>query len=155
MIRWVLVGVIGLCVLGCAGRTELLPNPDMSLRKTPAEFAADAAKRHPYPGDAQRGGNARARVEVGYVLDRLDLVNLSDSVWTDVEVWVNGQYVVFLPRIEPRVLKQIPFRALYNDRGQHFPISNGEWLNRKPVMVEKVELHRDGKLYDVTISKIE
>lgn len=155
MIRWLLIGMMGLGVMGCAGRTELLPNKDMSLRKTPAEFAADAAKRHPYPANAEHGGTARARVQVGYVLDRLELVNLSDSTWTDVEVWVNGQYVVFLPQIEPRVLKQIPFRALYNDQGHHFPLSSGDWLNRKPVMVEKVELHRDGKLYDVPISKIE
>jgi hypothetical protein len=147
--------IVGAMLVGCAGRTELFSNSDKALQKTPAEFAADAAKRHPYPADAPRGGRAVARAEIGYVLDRLDLVNISDTPWTDVELWVNSQYVVFLPQIESRLLKKIPFRALYNDQGQYFPISNGKFLNRQPILIDKVELFRDGKLYDVPISKME
>lgn len=153
--RFVSMLILGAMLVGCAGRTELLPNKDPALRKTPAEFAADAAKRHPYPANAARGGTAMARAEAGYVVDELSIVNTSDTPWTEVEVWVNGQYVVFLPQIESRLLKKLQFRALYNDQGQHFPVSNGEFFNRKPVLVEKVEIFRDGKLYDVPVSKIE
>ncbi|HEX8342091.1 MAG TPA: hypothetical protein VF624_14390, partial [Tepidisphaeraceae bacterium] len=60
---------------GCAGRAELIPNSDPALRKTAAEFAADAAKRHPYKADAPSGGQAKATAEIGYVLDRIDLLN--------------------------------------------------------------------------------
>jgi hypothetical protein len=147
--------MVGAMLVGCAGRTELLPNKDPALRKTPAEFAADAAKRHPYPATAPRGGTAMGRAEAGYVVDELSIVNTSDAPWTDVEVWVNGEYVVFLPQIESRLLKKVPFRTLYNSQGQYFPTSNGEFFNRKPILVQKVELFRDGKLYDVPVSKIE
>src|SRR4029453_17768074 len=74
---------------GCAGRPSLIPNSDKSLRKSSAQLAADAAKRHPYKSDAPRGGEAVARATVGYMLDQVDVVNLSNDDWTDVEVWVN------------------------------------------------------------------
>jgi hypothetical protein len=130
---------------GCAGRAELLPNPDPTLRKTAAQFAADAAIRHPYKSDAPRGGEAMARAQVGYSLNRVELVNLSDTEWNDVEVWVNQSYVVFLTRMEPGRLKRLPFQMLYNERGQHFP------LNNRKVLVERVELYRDGRMYNVPL----
>ena len=130
---------------GCAGRPELIPNPDPSLRKTAAQLAADAAQRHPYKSDADRGGDAMARAQVGYSLNRIELVNLSDNEWNDVEVWVNQNYVVFLRRMEPGRLKRIPFQALYDNRGNSFP------LNNRKVLVERVELLRDGKIYNVPL----
>ncbi len=140
---------------GCAGRAELIPNKDPALRKTAAEFAADAAKRHPYKADAPRGGQAAARAQAGYFLDRLDVANNSDQAWTDVEIWINGEYVVFLPVLEPKLLKQISFNSFYNADGKSFPIGNGKWLNREPVLVEKVEIYRDGQLYDVPVQSAE
>lgn len=142
-------------VTGCAGRAEVWPNSDPSLRRTAAEFAADAARRHPYKADAPRGGEARARVEIGYVWDRLDVANTSDSAWTDVELWVNGQYVVFLSRMEPKAIKSVPFQALYDEKGQSFPTGNGKMFGREPVVVKKIELFRDGKLYDVKFQNAE
>lgn len=144
--------VTGAMLVGCAGRTEMIPNDNPALRKTPAEFAADAAKRHPYKSDAERGGQAKAHAEVEYVWDRIRIVNTGDAEWTDIEVWVNGQYVVFLPRLSPKKLESAPFQALFNDKGQSFPTSNGKWLNREPIVVKKVEIFRDGKLYDVPLS---
>ncbi len=140
---------------GCAGRTELLPNDNAALQKTPAEFAADAAKRHPYKADAPRGGQAKARAEIGYFLDRIDLINLSDTPWTDTEVWLNGEYVVFMPQVNSKKIEKIPFRAFYNGQGQYFPTSNGSILNRKPILINKVELFRDGMLYDVSTQTAE
>jgi len=131
---------------GCSGRPSILPNPDKSLRKTSAQFAADAAKRHPYKSDAPRGGQLAARAQVGYMLDRLEIVNLSDTDWTDVEVWVNKQYVVHVPRIEAGAKRTtvLPFGMLFDDKGNSFPTNNNK------VRVQSVELYMDGKLYDVT-----
>jgi hypothetical protein len=130
---------------GCAGRPELIPNPDPSLRKTAAQLAADAAMRHPYKADAERAGDAVARAQVGYSLNRIEMVNLSDTEWNDVEVWVNQNYVVFLRRMEPGRLKRIPFQALYDNRGNSFPLTN------RKVLVERVELFRDGQMYSVPL----
>src|SRR5688572_22780473 len=145
-IATVLILGASLAALGCAGgRPSLVPNPDKNLRKASAQFAADAAVRHPYKSDVPRGGEAIARCEVGYSMNRIDLVNLSQEEWQNVEVWVNQKYVVFLPRIEPSTLKILNFQMLYDDKGNYFP------LNNRKVMVEKVEVLRDGKMYDVPV----
>ena len=140
---------------GCAGRAELYPNDDPLLRKTSTQFAADAAKRFPYKADAPRGGQALAQAETGYFLDRLYVTNLSDQEWTDVDVWINGMYVVHLPRLESKIVKNLPFQSLYNEEGNSFPTHNGSWYQFQPVMIDKVELYRDGKLYDVPVRTAE
>ncbi len=153
MTRLLTAAIVSLATLtllgGCAGRPSLLPNSDAALQKTAAEFAADAAKRFPYKADAERGGQALARAEVNYVTDIVRLVNLSDTEWTNVEVWLNGSHVVFLPRIEAKIPKVMDLQMFYDDKGQWFPTSNGAWFKREPILVNKIELYRDGKLYDV------
>jgi hypothetical protein len=130
---------------GCAGRPSLIPNPDKNLRRTSSQFAADAAKRHPFKSSAPRGGEAVGRAQVGYTLNQIDLVNLSHDTWSDVEVWVNQNYVVFIPTIPPNQLKTINFQMLFDDQGNSFPTDN------KKVLVNKVEILRDGKMYDVPV----
>jgi hypothetical protein len=129
--------------LGCAGRPTIVPNPDPALRKTAAQFAADAARRHPYKADAPRAGQAQARAQVGYMLNQFDVVNLSQEEWTDVEVWLNQGYVVFVPKMEPGVLKRLPFTMFYDDRGNTFP-TRGR-------LATKLEIYRDGRMYDVPL----
>ena len=131
--------------LGCSGRPALIPNPDKNLRKASAQFAADAAVRHPYKAEIPRGGEAIARSQVGYSMDRLDLVNLSQEEWTDVELWVNEKYVIHLPKVEPNQLKLIQFQMLFDDKGNYFPTDN------KKVLVSKVEVLKDGKMFDVPV----
>jgi hypothetical protein len=131
--------------VGCAGRPALIPNPDPNLRKTSAQFAADAATRHPYKAAAPRGGEAIARAQVGYTLNRIDLVNLSHEEWANVEVWVNQDYVVFLPKVEPNKLKILNFELLFNGQGVSFPRDNSK------VLVNKVEVFKDGKMFDVPV----
>ena len=131
------------CGVGCAGRPSIIPNPDKSLRKTSAEFAADAARRHPYKADAPRGGEAPARTEFDYTADKFNVINLSQDEWDDVEMWVNQNYVVLIPKMEPNAIKKIDFEMLFDDNGKHFPTDN------KKTHVEKVELYRNGKMYDV------
>ena len=139
------VGLIAISslVTGCADKPTLLPPSDKNLRKTNAQFAADAAKRHPYKADAPRGGEAEARAEVDYTTNQVSIVNLSKENWTNVEVWVNKNYVVFLPMMESNKLKSLSFTMLYDDKGNNFPTNNLK------MMVNKVEILRDGKMYDV------
>ena len=143
--NFLVVLAIAAVLVGCAGRPSILPNPDKNLRKSSAHFAADAAKRHPYKSDAPRGGEAIGRAAVGYTLNQLDVVNLSDEQWDDVEIWVNQKYVVHLPKMEPNKLKTLNFQMLFDDKGNYFPINN------RKVLVEKVEMLRDGKMYDIPV----
>jgi hypothetical protein len=131
--------------VGCSGRPSLVPNPDPNLRKASAQFAADAAQRHPYKADVPRGGEAIARSQVGYSLDRIDLVNLGQEPWKDVEVWVNQKYVVHIPKVEPNTLKIINFQMLYDEKGNYFPTDN------KKVLISKVEVLKEGKMFDVPV----
>ena len=136
---------VAVAVAGCSGRPSLVPNPDPNLRKASAQFAADAAIRHPYKSDVPRGGEAIARSQVGYALDRIDLVNLSQEQWNDVEIWVNQKYVVHLPKVEPNTLKIINFQMLYDEKGNYFPTDN------KKVLISKVEVLNEGKMFDVPV----
>src|SRR5437764_13592267 len=112
----VVIGVVLTAwMVGCAGRTELLPNSEPALRKKPAQFAADAAKRFPYKSDAPRGGDAKGRCQVGYSLDKLEIANQSDSDWNDVEIWDNQSYVVHLPVLKAHAdrVTSIPIQAIF------------------------------------------
>jgi hypothetical protein len=135
--------LLGAFAFGCADKPTIFPPSDPNLRRTSAEFAADAAKRHPYKADAPRGGQAVARAQVDYMADEIDVINLSKEDWENVEVWVNQNYVVFLPTMPAGKLEPISFKMLYDDSGKTFPT--------KHVMVDKLELYRGGKMYDCTV----
>jgi hypothetical protein len=139
------LAVAMLPLFGCSGRPELFPNSDELLRKPSTVFAADAAKRFPYKIDAPRAGEAQARAQVGYALDVLEITNLSDEDWANVELWVNQEYVVSLPRMEQHKLKRLPFQMLFDDNGLSFPTDN------KVMRITKLEMFRDGKMYDVKL----
>ena len=130
---------------GCAGRAEIFPNSEKALRKTAAEFAADAAKRFPYKADAPQGGVAVGRAQVGYSVNKLEIENLGDEDWDDVEIWVNKSYVVWLPKLKARPGKvtAIPFQAIYNQDGHNFPTDN------KHTLINLVEVYHDGKMWEV------
>jgi hypothetical protein len=150
--RYSMLILASLIACGCSSLTDkpsMFPNPDKNLRKTNAEFAADAAKRHPYKADAPRGGEAPARAEFDYTSDKFNVINLSSDEWDDVEMWVNQNYVVLIPKMEPNVIKKIDFEMLFDDNGKHFPTDN------KKTHVEKVELYRGGKMYDVRAKPVD
>jgi hypothetical protein len=131
-------------VIGCStdGRPSFLPNPDTNLRKTSAELAADAAKRT-YEADAPRGGQAQARASFELMSHRFDLVNLDDTDWTNVEVWVNQQYVVFVPVMQTEKDKKLNFEMFYDRDGHHFDTQGG----KNPI--KTLEICKDGKIFTV------
>lgn len=145
-IKLIVLGLSASLFLGCAGRPSILPNADKTLRKTSAQFAADAAKRHPYKADAPRGGEIAGRAQVGYMLDWLEVANLSDTDWTDVEIWVNKKYVVAVPLMEKGAQRvtRFPFQMIFDDAGNNFPTDNNK------TRIESVEVYKDGKMFDVT-----
>lgn len=138
---------------GCAGRTSVIPNSDPALRKTKNEFAADAMARQPYHADAPRAGKINGRASFDYADDTLQIVNFSADDWADVEIWVNQQYVVFVPRVAGNTMtaKTIDFTMLYNRLGHPFPSENKD----EDSMVRKVEVYMGGKMYDLTAKPAE
>ena len=134
---------------GCSGRPSLLPNSDPKLRKTSAQFAADAAKRHPFNSSLPDGGEAKGRAQVGYGMDTVQVVNLSDEHWDNIELWINRKFVVFVPRIEARSqrAKTLNFQMFYDDRGHFFPVDNSN-PNR---MVQRLEMVRGGRVYTIPV----
>jgi hypothetical protein len=140
-----LVLLVASAIVGCAGRPSLFPNNDPALRKTSAQFAADAARRQPFKTDLPSGGKAPARAEVDYMLNQIEVANLSQQDWQDVELWVNRKYVVFLPKMEPQKLKNLPFAMIYDAGGNSIPASH---LKEK---VTKLEAVMNGKLYDIPV----
>lgn len=142
---WVLVVLCGglLAWAGCEGRPALIPVSDPDLKRTSAQFAADAAKRT-YPASAPHGGDAEAMADVDHGFrNRIQVENLSSDTWNGVELWVNEKYVVYLPQWPSKTLKKINFSMLYDRDGQSFPTSN------KTVRVDKLEMLMNGKLYNV------
>jgi hypothetical protein len=135
-----------ICSVGCAGRVSLLPNSDPTLRQTPAQFAAQAAKRT-YPVDLPDGGVAEGRAQVAYEGNYIQILNLTHEDWTDVEVWVNRKYVVHVPRIEAghKRVKSLTFMMLYDDQGNPFPSDN------RKRMIDSLEIVRDGHRYSVPL----
>ena len=130
---------------GCAGRPSLIPNSDPNLRRTSAQFAADAARRHPYKGEAPRGGEALGRAEYNLVLGTVQVLNYSDEDWDNVEIWVNRKYCCFLPKIEKgkQRVKTLNFQMLYDGEGEYF------WTNGGKTPVQEVEVFRNGKMYTI------
>ena len=131
---------------GCNGRVAIMPNSDKALNHTPAQFAAEAAKRS-YPTEMTDGGTADARAQVAYEVDQIQLLNLSPEDWTDLEIWVNRKYSLHLPRLEAgkKRVKTLTFLMLYDDQGNPFPSDN---MKQK---IDTLEMIRDGKKYSIPL----
>jgi hypothetical protein len=128
---------------GCGDQPTLFANPDPELQHTNKEWQGEAQAHFPYKSDAPHEKEAKVRAQVGYDLNRLEVVNFTGKDWDDVEVWVNRRYVCHLPKLQDRQLKEVHFSMLYDAVGNTFP-----WDNSK-VRVEKVELYHDGTMYDI------
>ena len=142
------VGVACLTLTACNGRPALLPNYDPALRKTAAQFSADAAKRQPFKTDAPRGGDALGRGMVDYTFHQVEILNYSDEDWNDVEIWINRQYVCYVPKIEKgkQRTKLMNFQMFFDGEGNNFDTKFGK------VRIEQLEMLRDGKMYDMKMT---
>ena len=134
-----------LAAVGCEGRPTLIPNNDPALRKTSAQFAADAAKRHPYKDDLPKGGEAVARAEVDYMMNEIDVANLSQQDWEEVDLWVNKNYVVHVPHMTHGKQVNLPFQMIFDANGNHIPTS------KLALKVCKLEAVMGGKMYDIPV----
>lgn len=133
-----------LLAAGCYDGPTPFPPADKNLRKPTPQLAADAAKRHPFKADAPQAGLAAARAEVDYgFLHLINLTNLSDEDWTAVEIWVNRKYVVFVPSIPRNVQETLNFQLFFDDSGFNLPL--------KGTRVEKLEMLKDGKIYQIPL----
>lgn len=142
---FLMAALIALSSAGCSSASSLFANADPALRKKPEEFAADAAKRHPFKADLPRGGEAIGRAQVNYGSDKIELTNFSEEDWEDVEIWVNRTYVVHVPRIvKGASLKTLEFGILFDATGHSFPTNNTD-ANQ----VRQLEMLRGGKIYDI------
>jgi hypothetical protein len=141
-----LLAALAFIGVGCMESPTLIPNPDPNLRKTSAQFSADAVKRHPFKTDAPKGEPNFARSEVGYMVNSLDIVNLSDRDWKNAEVWVNEKYVCMVPDMKQHDLKRLNFEMLFDDEGNYFPRDNSKTL------VKTVNVLLDGKMYDCKVT---
>ncbi len=143
---------VAICVmaglgLGCAGRPSMFPNHDAELRRTSAQFAADAVKLHPYHADAPRGGEALGRSMIDYTFKTVEVFNYSDEDWDDVQLWINKNYVVGVPKIakgRERTL-QLFFTMFYDDSGNYFVTEGGK------KRVDSLEMYRGGKMYTIPL----
>jgi hypothetical protein len=135
--------VVGLMV-GCNNRPGVFPNSDPALTKKPAEFSADAANRHPMKTNLPDAGPADGIARIDYTIEFIQLTNLSDTDWTNVEVWVNKKYVVFVPKIEAGKLRTLFFGMFYDGRGHTIPPA----VDNQP-RIQSVQMLRNGAWYDV------
>jgi hypothetical protein len=132
-------------MFGCSGRPALFPNSDPNLRKTSTEFAADAAHRHPYPADLPRAGDALGRSQIDYGGRVVEILNYSDEDWNDVDIWVNQNYVCHIPVVQKGNTREkvLNFTMLYDGNGEYF------WTQGGSIPIKKLEMVRDGKVYDI------
>jgi hypothetical protein len=145
LVKLVSVGAMLLCLGGC-GLSYVVRNTDPALRRESEEFAADAAHRFPFRDDAPAANETVAQAEVNYGLfDQINLTNTSDADLQNVEVWINKNYVVYLPVIEKKTNKRISFDMLYDNSGHHFKV------NEEQPMVKSIQLLADGKVYEVPV----
>jgi hypothetical protein len=138
----ILVSVLAAGLLGCETQVVLVPNPDPALRKPVKAFAADAAKRQ-YEADAPKALDPDFRGQYALILRRIDLANISQRDWDNVEVWINGRYVVYCPKFEKKSDKSLAFRLFYDSKGHRF---DTDW-GKNPI--QTLEVYRDGTMYSV------
>ena len=141
-VRLSLLGIVALGVIGCEGTVSLIPDADPDLRQPPPVFAADAAKRH-YEAGAQKVPDTDFRAQYGLIMREVDLANISNHDWDDVEVWINHTYVLHLKHFGKKSDKTLYFSMFYDQSGHHFDTDFGK------TPIQSLEIFRDGNMYAV------
>ncbi len=138
-------------IAGCMDRATIFNNPDPQLHKPISAFRSVALDRFPYKADAPREREIRARAQVGYHFNRLEVVNFTEGDWENVELWVNRKYVCLVPKMQSRKLKEIHFPTLMDEKGNSFPMNS----NKSEDIIRSVEVYRDGKMYQVAVEAVD
>lgn len=127
---------------GCQGSVSLIPSADPALRKPPAMFSSDAAKRQ-YEADAPKIPASDFRADYALVLRQVNLANISTRDCSNVEVWLNGKFVVYCPTFPGKSDKTLTFRMFYDRDGHVFDTNGG----RNPI--QSIDVYHDGTMYAV------
>jgi len=131
-------------LVGCKiERATIIPSDIPSLNKPATQLAREAQLRFPFPVDLERGGEIAGRAEIGYSLNSISLLNFSGQTWTDVDLWINREYVVNLAEVPSNKLITINFKHLFNEQGVHYPTRNVQ------TKVAKVELRQGVRVFDL------
>jgi hypothetical protein len=127
---------------GCTTRPSFIRNADPDLRKSKGEFAADAAKRQ-YESTAPRAGSANGGAVIDYGIHQITLVNSSSQDWNNVEIWLNHQYVILIPKIPADAARAeiVNFNTIFIPKGASFPTDSGT----NPIT--SVEMYKDGSMF--------
>jgi hypothetical protein len=125
-------------------------NSDPALQKKPAEYAADAANRHPMKTDLPSAGKADGVADIDYHIQMLQLANLSKQDWTNMEIWLNDKYVTFVPKVEAGKLRTLYFHMFYDGRGNKMARA----VHGDP-RINSVKMLRDDRWFDVPITLAE
>lgn len=134
---------IATSLAGCNSRPTLVPNADPVLNRPPAELAAEAMKKFPYPAELAISPNPLpVRAELGYWINEISLVNYGDADLDNVDLWINQTHVVGPLKLESKKVKKLPFEVFYDAMGKHFP--------RGGVRIESLELRIDDVMHKVT-----
>ncbi len=136
------VGV--LLAIGCQKRATVFPNSDPALNRTSQAFADDAKSRQPFKTELATGTKADGVARLDYTLEVIQLTNLSPETWENIEVWVNGKYVVYVPKIEAGRLRTLSFKMFYDGAGNTIPPSK----NSSP-RVQTVQILHNGTITTV------
>ncbi len=134
------------CVMicSCTSRPSFVrsANADPALRKSNAEFAADASHRQ-YGANVPHAGYANGGCEIDYGFHYLSVVNSSSQDWNNVEIWVNKQYVIMIPKIAANAARAeiVSFDMIYDSKGASFPTDSAK------TPITSVEMYTDGKMF--------
>jgi hypothetical protein len=140
-----LILLAGGFVGGCAERPTIFPNSDSKLNKKSAAFAADAVNRHPYKSELPKAGQIDGVGAINYTLGTLQLANLSTEKWENLEVWINAEYVVFVPQIEPGKLRTLNFKMFFDGRGNTIP----KYVKGEAPRIASLQVLRNNAWYEV------
>jgi hypothetical protein len=143
--KWMLaVCLIAAGLVGCGDKPSLFPNSDPKLMKSKTEFAEEAKKLFPYPGPATEEVIGAAQIDVEY--DKIRLTNFSTEEWRNIDLWVNGSYVMRVPKVEAKEgIRTLDYQMIYNAKGEHLPTNNEKYR------VEKVEIRKNGVMCKVPV----
>lgn len=130
-----------LVIGGCAsGSNVMMPSTDKDLRHSKKTLAKEATSR-PYPATAPTAEKSAVQGEIDYQLNVINLINLGESDWSGMVVWVNGKYSAPLGLLPAKQQRGIPFSLFFDENGNRAP--------NKGVWVETVDVLYNGTMYRI------